>query len=89
MKRPAICSRSAQSLSAAVTVGLAFAVIQTKNLLLPCFVIHSLGGGNEHPADRDRALCHAVKAPHGLRRADIFTPLDSALTGRVQSLRTC
>ncbi|WP_375791491.1 MFS transporter (plasmid) [Bradyrhizobium sp. vgs-9] len=35
-----------QSLSAAVTVGLAFAVIQITNLLLPGFVIHSLGGGS-------------------------------------------
>lgn len=33
-----------QSLSAAVMVGLAFAVIQIINLLLPGFVIHSLGG---------------------------------------------
>ncbi|MDA9448239.1 MFS transporter [Bradyrhizobium sp. CCBAU 21360] len=36
-----------QSLSAAVTVGLAFAVIQITNLLLPGFVIHSLGGGSD------------------------------------------
>ncbi|WP_321897189.1 MFS transporter [Burkholderia cepacia] len=33
-----------QCLSAAVTVGLAFAVIQVTNLLLPGFVIRSLGG---------------------------------------------
>lgn len=36
-----------QNLSAAVTVGLAFAVIQITNLLLPGFVIHSLGGGSD------------------------------------------
>ncbi|WP_245476856.1 MFS transporter [Bradyrhizobium sp. Leo170] len=36
-----------QSLSAAVTVGLAFAVIQITNLLLPGFVIHALGGGSD------------------------------------------
>ncbi|WP_314962684.1 MFS transporter [Bradyrhizobium cosmicum] len=36
-----------QSLSAAITVGLAFAVIQITNLLLPGFVIHSLGGGSD------------------------------------------
>ncbi|MDA9393083.1 MFS transporter [Bradyrhizobium sp. CCBAU 45394] len=35
---------SPQALSAAVTVGLAFAVIQITNLLLPGFVIRSLGG---------------------------------------------
>jgi MFS family permease len=33
-----------QSFAAAVTVGLAFAVIQITNLLLPGFVIHKLGG---------------------------------------------
>ncbi|RZN16262.1 MFS transporter [Bradyrhizobium sp. Leo121] len=36
-----------QSLSAAITVGLAFAVIQITNLLLPGFVIHALGGGSD------------------------------------------
>ncbi|QPF90825.1 MFS transporter [Bradyrhizobium commune] len=35
---------SPQALSAAATVGLAFAVIQVTNLLLPGFVIRSLGG---------------------------------------------
>lgn len=35
-----------ESLSASVTVGLAFAVIQITNLLLPGFVVHSLGGGS-------------------------------------------
>jgi MFS family permease len=35
---------SPQALSAAVTVGLAFALIQITNLLLPGFVIRSLGG---------------------------------------------
>ncbi|MGY3287263.1 hypothetical protein ACVWWP_000330 [Bradyrhizobium sp. LM3.6] len=35
-----------QSLSASVSVGLVFAVIQITNLLLPGFVSHSLGGGS-------------------------------------------
>lgn len=35
-----------QALTASVAVGLAFAVIQITNLLLPGFVIHSLGGGS-------------------------------------------
>ncbi|MBR0766457.1 MFS transporter [Bradyrhizobium japonicum] len=35
-----------ESLSASVTVGLAFAVIQITNLLLPGFVVHALGGGS-------------------------------------------
>ncbi|WP_156948668.1 hypothetical protein [Bradyrhizobium sp. WSM1417] len=76
-------------MSAAVTVGLAFAVIQTKILLLPCFVIHSLGGGNEQPADRDLLYAMLWKSLTGCGERTFFTPLDSTLTGRVQSLRTC
>lgn len=73
------------------------AVIQTKNLLLPCFVIHSPGGGNEQSDVRDRALCHCCGSPSRVAASGHFLSIgfcpdqsrpvtQDLLTGRLGAL---
>ncbi|MCK1479560.1 MFS transporter [Bradyrhizobium sp. 197] len=78
-----------QTLSASVSVGLVFAVIQITNLLLPGFVSHSLGGGSRlfgtlemTAAIAGMAALAAAGIPAVARRmARMTTPLVAAAAG--------